>query len=346
MIVWIEAVSCTNGCRHCPLGSRPPHETFYTASELQRIAATWGPLAPLEDPTVHPEFPEVLDRSITSSAMTYLGTNGTGIAQASNPEVLFDRLRTHGYEGLSFALHGLEYWHDWLVGREGAFQDVLEATRRASAAGFYVHWEVYLNRHNLEDIVPLAELARQILGGSPYISLLNHRIHPYLQWYETLRPSLQQVREQLPEEMIPERWGGSLEKLTEASWLREWENRSNEEAFKHPFEPAAWPLEPPFDNRCISITRDRQVFFNPLCAPPMLLGDLCEDNSILMKRLQQLSDPYSDLRETWPHHLRDEDGDLLHAFGYSVRYKAISAALRSRDASFDGAGGLDFCGHF
>ena len=346
MIVWIEAVGCTNGCRHCPLGSCLSHETFYSARELQRLAETWGPLAPLEDPSVHPEFPEVLDRSITSPGMTYLGTNGLGIAQAGDPEGLFDRLRACGYEGLNFAVHGLDYWHDWLVGREGAFQDVLQATRRAAAAGFYVHWSVYLNRHNLEDIVPLAELRRQILGGSPYISLLNHRTHPYLQWYETIRPSLQQVREQIPDDMIADRWGDSLAALTEASWLREWEKRSNEEAFRHPFEPTAWPLESPFDNRCISITRDHQVYFNPLCAPPMLLGELSEDHSSLIERLQQLSEPYPDLRESWPRHLRDEDGDLLHTFGYSVRYKAISAALRSEDSSFDGAGGLDFCGHF
>lgn len=346
MIVWVEAVGCTNGCRCCQLKSRPPYQVFYSAMELQQLAEVWGPLVLLDDATVHPEFPEVLNRSITPKGHTYLGTNGEGIAQSTNPQAVLRQLRAHGYEGLYFAVHGLEHWHDWFVGRQGAFQSVVQATRRASEAGFYIHWEVYLNRHNLKDTAPLVRLANQTFGGSPHLNLLNHRLHPHLAWYETLRPSLRQVQEHLPGEMIAERWGSSLETLTEANWVLAWQNRSDEEAFKHPFEPRSWPVSPSFDNQCISITRDGQVYFNAQCSPPAFLGKLSEDRSTLMKRLQQLSEPCPDLRESWPSHLHDEDRDLLHSSGHSVRYKAVSTALCSGGKPPDGIGGLDFCGHF
>ena len=346
MILWVEAVGCTNGCRGCQLGSPPPYPCFCSAADLRRLAATWGPLVPLDDPTIHPEFPELLARPVTSPDTTYLGTNGVGIAQAAHPDALFSRLRAHGYQGLYFALHGLAYWHDWYAGRQGAFQAVLQASRRASAAGFQVHWEVLLNRRNLDDMALLAEVADQTFGGSPHLNLLNHRMHPHLWWYESLRPTLHQVQERVPADLFPERWRPSLEAWTEASWLRAWQNRSSDEAFVHPFEPRGWPVSPSFENRCISITRDGHVYLDPQCSPPGLLGRLPEDRATVMGRLQHLAEPHPDLRHTWPRHLRDEDRDLLHAAGYSVRYKAVTESLRAEDEQPDGIGVLDFCGHF
>ena len=46
MILWVEAVGCTNGCRGCQLGSPPPYPCFCSAADLRRLAATWGPLVP------------------------------------------------------------------------------------------------------------------------------------------------------------------------------------------------------------------------------------------------------------------------------------------------------------
>lgn len=345
MILWIEAVGCTHRCRCCPLGGESPAPAYYPAGELRRLAEAWGPLTPLEEATVHPEFPAILDRSITPEGNTYLGTSGEGIARAAEPERIFRELRACGYECLFFALHGLEDRHDPLVGRPGAFRTILKASRLAREAGFWVHWKTYLHRHNLEDIEPLAELADRTYGGSPYLSLLYHRIHPRLRWYESLRPALRQVEEKVPGELIAKSWGSSLPAMTEEGWMSAWRARSGEDSFRHLFEPRSWPVDPAFENLCLSITRDRKVYFNPMRSAPMLLGEVAEGRDAYLERLTRLSEPRPDLQAEWPRHLREEDRDLLHPAGTSVRYNAFSAALRQGEIP-GGVETLDFCGHF
>ena len=343
MIVWVEASACANRCQRCELGSDPPYQTFHRLEKLQQLAETLGPLVPLEDATLHADFPSNLDRSITPEGVTYLGTNGVGLAEAPDAETTFDRLRDIGYVGLYFAVHGLERQHDWFVGRSGAFQAILQASCRARQAGFQVHWETYLHRGNLTDMAPLSQLARDELGVSPHLSLRTNRHHPHLAWYETLRPSLQQVRAGVPEGLLRQRWDHPLEMLTEATWRRVWDEDSDAALFRHPFEPPEWPPTPPLDDLCIAVTRGGQVFLDPICTPPLLLGDVSAGQDELMSQLQRLEAPTC-LDGTWTDHLRPEDSELLHAKGYSVRYKALSAILA--DASRSAPGVLDFCGHF
>ena len=346
MIVWIEAVGCANACCGCPLGSRLSNEPYYTAAELRELAGTWGHLTPLEEATLHPEFPELLGRDITPKDMTYLATNGDGIVQSDDAQNLFAQLREIGYEGINITFHGMEHWHDWFVGRKGAFGIATEATRRAADAGFYVHWRAYLNRRNLGDMASLRTLAQATYGGSLHIALLGHPVHPRWQWHESVRPSLQEVRKGLPDELIAEEWGDSLESFTERSWLQLREGNQGDQVFRHPFEPEDWPPTPPLDRRVISITRDRRVYFDPQWAPPSFLGHLSEGRGLLLGRLDGLADPYPDLKESWPAYLVDEDRELLHGSGISVRYKAITSAIRSKGELVTGEASLDFCGHF
>lgn len=75
--------------------------------ELTEIVKAWGPVVPFSDPTLHPEFPAMMKRTITPEGLTYMCTNGTGLVQKEDHYLLLTQLHDLGFEGLSFTLHGL-----------------------------------------------------------------------------------------------------------------------------------------------------------------------------------------------------------------------------------------------
>lgn len=339
MILWVEASSCPNQCRNCTLGGARSAATYFTAAELRQLADEWGPLIPLSDPTVHAEFPGNLSRDFVPAGWTYLGSNGTGLSQLGEGATLMLALRESGFVGLYFAVHGLDQLHDLIVGRQGAFSEVKSASQRAAREGLYVHWQLYLNRENLCQVGELTQLALDLYGGRPELNFFHYRIHPRHVWYETLRPRLSEVQGKLPKDVVAERWP-SLDSLTEAAWIEGWIGGRDVGAYRHPFEPPTWP---PRDSSglCLTINRDRQVYLEPFCAPPIHLGGIEDGRELVMARLADLGDPTP--RGDWSVHLDSEGRDVLHPSGHSVRYKALSRMYNPDKVC---RGSLDFCGHF
>jgi len=328
MIVYVEAAGCTNACRHCGSNGRPPYGTIYSIDELRKLVETWGPITPFYEFTAHPDFPEIMNPQIVGYEGEVLPTNGFGLARTEDYRAIFDRLREFGYNMISCTLHGLEENHDWFVARKGAYQDILKASAKAVEAGFYVHWNIFLDNRNLEDVLALVELSRRNeFDSSPWIGIPSHRVSRRMWQYEQLRPSLRDVQERLPHELIAKTWKRPLEEFTEANWLHAWEKEPDSEDFKHPSEPKTWPPNPSFENLTIFITRNRKVYFDPRCAPRIFLDELDVGKDGILKKLQELPTPHGYLIKPPKVNLIDDDAELLHPNGHSVRCKTISAAL-------------------
>ncbi len=313
MPVYVEGAGCTNACRHCGAGGRPPHGAIYSADELRGLAATWGPLCLYHEASAHPDFPEVMDPNVVGCERV-LATNGFGLARAPDHEAILRRMRQFGFSGVSFTLHGLEKEHDWFVGRTGAYQDILCASARTIEAGFDIHWNIFLDRRNLADVPALAELYREAFGGSLHVGIPHHRVSPRMWRYEKLRPSLRDVRKWLPAELIAEISKQPLGDLTEESWLRSWRRAPDSSTFRHPFEPAAWPPSDPVESIALYITSDRTVELDPLCAPRVALGKLCEGRDVLLQRLRTLPGEHPG-SGVCPGEVLFQPSDLLHLQG-------------------------------
>jgi hypothetical protein len=295
---------------------------------LRELAATWGPFVVDYEPTARPDFPEIMDPAISTFEGGVLATNGYGLVRAAEPASVFGRLREFGYEGISLTLHGGAENHDWFVGREGAYQDILGASQRALEAGFGVHWNIFLDRRNLQDVPGLAALKQARFGDSPAIAVPQHTVSRRMWEYEELRPSAAEVRERLPQlpELDPTRWRQPLEERTEAAWLERWKAGSEPDKFADPWEPKSWPPRQSLGSLCVFITRDRQVYLEPLCAPRMLIGQLDAGRPVLEERLQGLPAPHAGIDPDTAAGCLGRT-DLLHPTGSSVRYKAISAGI-------------------
>jgi len=318
MPTYIDAAGCTNTCRHCSREGRPPFGALYSTDQLRDLARVWGPLIIDSEPSAHPDFPEVLDPEI-GVCEGVLATNGFGFARAFDPASVFARLREFGYSALSLTLHGAERNHDWFVGRRGAYQDILAATSRAVEAGFGLHWNIYLDRRNLEDVPLLVDLKARMFTGSLWIGVPSHIVNQRLWRYENLRPSARDVEQRLPNlGDLDCTYRGEL--LTEASCLEMWKNEPSAVG-----APETWPPTEPLEKQWAFITRDRRVHLGVECAPRIALGTLDEGRPVIEDRLRKLPAPLDDI-DPWTAETHLGASDLLHPSGLSVRCKAVSAA--------------------
>jgi len=325
MFTYVEAAGCTNACRHCASEGSPPYGGFFTVVELRGLVADGWRLYPYYEASAHPEFPEILAPDICGDGGDYLSTNGYGIARAKDPPGLFARLRELGWRWLSLTLHGLEEHHDWFVCRKGAYADIIRATELARASGFGLHWNLMPDNRNLEEMPGLLAVSRDMVGSNGWLCLPGHHANRRLWRYESLRPSVTDIRERLAPWIVEDVWktsdGGKVEpeQMTEAYWLAKWRESV---ATGEGLDRFDFGVEP---RPVLKITRQRQVFITD--PPPMaLLGDLSEGRAILEERAwQHAARP---LCETPPPEAAALEGSgLLHPNGAGVRMKVISSML-------------------
>ena len=325
MPLFIDAGGCPNSCRHCGRSGRPPCAAYYSLAELRELARTWGTLHIDAEPSAHPEFPDILGPEVVSCEGV-LATNGFGIARAADPAGLFAKLSGFGYWALSLTFHGLEPRHDWFVRRRGAYVDLLTAAARALQAGFRLHWNIHLDRLNLEDVPSLIDLQERQFGGSRWVGLPTHVVNRRMWQYESLRPSAGEVAARLPNlpELAPQQWPRPPAEYTEARWLQLWKARPEACRLPSPETPASWPPTEAFEDLWISVTRGRSVYLDPHCAPRMRLGTLDEGRPAIEARLRSLSPPGGEVDPGMAEPYLGAS-DLLHPSAASVRCKAIAA---------------------
>jgi len=334
MFVDIEATGCPNMCRHCSVDGHPPYGTLYSIEELQELADEWGSLIYLHEPTAHPQFPDIFDRSLIGDEYSAgaLPTCGFGIAGRDDHAAVLKRFRELGFSRLSFTFHGLRKHHDWFVGRRGAFHDLLTATRRATDSGFDAGWQIFIDRRGIDDVAPFLDLALRETGRYPGISLPYHKLSARLWRYEKLRPTLSDFTDrQLETLMLQVGISEFAEpgRLTGAAWLAEWRRSPGSNSFMSPFEPSSWPPVPPFEWIQIVIARDRSVYMDPTCTPRIRLGHLSEGKDVLLRRLSTIPAPKHVDLDPKDVRLTDTEAEQLHAKAFSLRNLAMAKRMRA-----------------
>ena len=344
MFVDIEASGCPNTCRHCSVEGRPPCGSLYSIEELSDVAKEWGSLIYLHEPTAHPEFPEIFAPDLVGDHYSsgWLPTCGFGIARHGNHTEILSRFRDLGFTDLSFTFHGLRDHHDWFTARRGSFDEAVMAARRSQAAGFRIHWQIFVDRRGLDDVEPFVRFARSETGKFPQIRVPWYEVNSRLWRYERLRPTLAQIRERGIDKLAegarddqdrPLNALAQAEELTWATWLSKWRQSDGSNEFTNPFEPDTWPPKPPFQWIAIQIRRNRSVYLDLKCAPSIRLGHLQEGRDELLRRLAHTQRPaFVDMTPEQVELSPDEEEEL-HPYGYSLRNKAI--AIRSQKVRVD-----------
>lgn len=108
------------------------------------------------EPTIHRQFPSVLEYILRSGVFCRLISNGV------TPAANLRRWREMGLGHVLFSLDGLAANHDRIRGRLGLFNKTMKTAEDALALGFNVRINAVAMRNNLDDIVPLFERCEQL----------------------------------------------------------------------------------------------------------------------------------------------------------------------------------------
>ncbi|MFZ5479991.1 MAG: radical SAM protein [Myxococcota bacterium] len=119
------------------------------------------------EPTVHPEFHDILRVAKALGMRTSMGTIGTGLANASFAERAMPLL-----DDVLFSLHGPDAaTHDALTRRPGSFDKLVRAVENSRRKpGFRPSFNTVLTRHNLARLPDTAALVAELGGGLLIVS--------------------------------------------------------------------------------------------------------------------------------------------------------------------------------
>ncbi|NUM46197.1 MAG: radical SAM protein [Anaerolineales bacterium] len=331
MFINVDAAGCPDTCRHCAVDGHNPFGALFSLAELRALKNEWGPLTILYEPTAHPDFPEIFHEDIATENGGWLVSNGFGLARREDDERVFANMRAMGIHTIAHTLHGLREHHDWFVCRAGAFDDIVQATRRAKERNFTVHWQIYADQKGIQDIAPLVDLAFKEVGDVQFLGFVYHRVGGRLWHYERIRLTLKDIETYGLHKLIndPDKnLFTGYETLTAQAWLEKWQQSPLSDDFKHPFEPRTWPPKATFEYLSLRIDRNRKVYLDPFCNAPIFLGNVSDGKETLLERLERL--PLPDFADLQPNDitLSPDEREQLHPTGFSFRYKEISKKRR------------------
>lgn len=178
--------SCNCACRHCWIVGRKaaagspgrflPVDLLRHAVEqalplgLKGIKWTGG------EPTLHPEFPALLDLQAGFGLRGRVETNGLLVTAA-----LAAKMRDSGVDGVSVSLDGASaVTHDAIRGVPGCFHQTLEGIRCLVAAGYRPELIFTLQRLNTHELPDFFLLAEQSGAGNVKLNI----VQPLLQGAE------------------------------------------------------------------------------------------------------------------------------------------------------------------
>ena len=187
MYVYINTAGCSDTCRHCAVDGHFPYGGFYSLDELRSIKNEWGALTILYEPTAHPNFPEIYNADIATGHGGWLVTNGFGLAHRGDYRSVFEKMCAMDITTIAFTLHGLQKHHDWFVCKQGAFDDILLATRRAKEFGYSINWQIYVDKISAGNVPELIDLSIKEIGELPSLNIPYHRVGGRLWHYEKIR---------------------------------------------------------------------------------------------------------------------------------------------------------------
>jgi len=154
----INGMPCVNRCGHCYLEGSPGgslmdrkliFDMLHSSAEHKRnTGCTIFPQF-FQEPTVHPDFLEIIERQFElglSFDNFWFPTNGYGLARMSDDG--WERLAKTGLSWIRLTFHGTEHEHDLFVEREGAYSDLLTTAQKAEEFGIEWFAGIFINREN------------------------------------------------------------------------------------------------------------------------------------------------------------------------------------------------------
>ncbi len=151
---------CPNQCTHCalPNSGNKLRLTPQTVQDIIGQILEMGTTLVIFDggePALYPELPELV-RSVDDRAISTLFTSGAGFTAP-----LARRLKEAGLYAVNVSLDSpVAEEHDAMRGREGVFQEAMQAVKNALQAGLLVDLYVVLRRENMCHLQQFHDLAQ------------------------------------------------------------------------------------------------------------------------------------------------------------------------------------------
>ena len=136
VFVRIHAMPCVNRCWHCfceggpGAGYMPVEKCINVLDQLAELKAELGTVVfPMffDEPTTHPSFKVIMKHQLALDLVFddwWFATNGYGLARMSDDD--WRELAAAGFQHIRLTFHGTGALHDELVGRKGAYDDLLK----------------------------------------------------------------------------------------------------------------------------------------------------------------------------------------------------------------------------
>jgi hypothetical protein len=140
-------------------------------------------LALQDEPTLYPEVTELLSfaRDHGLRYLPILSTNGIGLVKNPEWREVLEAFRSCGVRVLNMSLFGGSIYHNWFTGRDGSYETVRLAEKRARDLGFQLKWNLFVTSKNADQISRLTEeLADDWHTVSIPFSSESWRSHPEL----------------------------------------------------------------------------------------------------------------------------------------------------------------------
>ena len=161
-LTWELTYGCNLACIHClsSSGRRDPHElsteqVFALVDELRRLQVFYVNIGGGE-PTIRPDFYDVVDRCVASGVGVKFSTNGSTIT----PERAA-RLAASDYVDVQISIDGADAETNDAVRGDGSFAAARRAMEHLASAGFGpFKISVVMTRHNIPQLDAFAALAQ------------------------------------------------------------------------------------------------------------------------------------------------------------------------------------------
>jgi Fe-coproporphyrin III synthase len=184
-IIFFVTSHCNATCQTCFYWDELNQQGDLSWDEIVRLSQNTPPFTDLwfsgGEPTLRKELPEIIDLFVKNNGVTYINLPTNGLKPHRIYEVADHCLTENpGLElHVNIALDGLRDYHDFMRGVPGNFDKALESARMLRqlkpkfGLRLIVNINTVINRDNLDEILPLAELLRfERLADGHYFNLI------------------------------------------------------------------------------------------------------------------------------------------------------------------------------
>ena len=176
----VDLYGCPNRCLHCWLGHMPNRAMPVGADG--EIAAYFAPYFDkiefyswLREPDFCADYRArwEKDKALSKNCAPERFELASFWRIVRDPEYI-PFLREVGVKKVQLTLFGLRETQDRYIGRRGAYDEVLTATRALIAGGIVPRWQCFINEENKDEIVQVYRLAQKFMEECPEFEFFVH----------------------------------------------------------------------------------------------------------------------------------------------------------------------------